>query len=77
MPWVGHLDFRAAQHTIASLLARVCGRSPLEYLNKEARLIQQRIAIEMIEADFPTVDQVIAGFAEKIAGADHGAIFKR
>jgi len=72
MPWTVHLDFRSAQHTLASLLARVCGRSPLEYLNEQERLIQRRIVIEMIEEGFPTVDQVITGFAKKIADAGHG-----
>jgi 5-methylthioribose kinase len=67
MPWVAHLDFRAAQHTLASLLARVCGRSPLEYLNKEERLIQRNAVMEMIEEGTSTVEQVITGFGEKIA----------
>jgi 5-methylthioribose kinase len=66
MPWMAHLDLRAAQHTLASLLARVCGRSPLEYLSEEERFVQKQIVIEMIEDDFLTVDQVIAGFAGKI-----------
>jgi 5-methylthioribose kinase len=68
MPWVAHLNFRAAQHTLASLLARVCGRSPLEYLNNGERLTQQQIVLEMIEAGPRSVDQVITGFGEKIAG---------
>jgi 5-methylthioribose kinase len=69
MPWMAHLDLRAAQHTLASLLARVCGRSPLEYLSEEERFVQKQVVIDMIEDDFLTVDQVIAGFAEKIARA--------
>jgi 5-methylthioribose kinase len=67
MPWIAHLELRAAQHTLASLLARVCGRSPLEYLNKEERLIQRNAVIEMIEEGTWTVEQVIIGFGEKIA----------
>ena len=74
MPWIAHLDFRASQHTLASLLARVCGRSPLEYLHKEERLIQRRVVLEMIEEGSSTVDQVITGFAEKIGTPEHGAI---
>jgi 5-methylthioribose kinase len=72
MPWVDHLDFRAAQHTLASLLARVCGRSPLEYLDGEERLIQREIVLEMIEENFSTVDRVITGFSKKIR--DHRGI---
>jgi hypothetical protein len=43
-------------------------------LHKEERLIQQQVVLEMIEEDFPTVDQVITGFAKKISTAEHGAI---
>ncbi|MBV9299512.1 MAG: phosphotransferase [Verrucomicrobia bacterium] len=69
MPWTASLDFRAAQHTLASLLARACGRSPLEYLNKGERAVQQKIVVEMmIEENFPTVDQVITRFSKRIAG---------
>jgi 5-methylthioribose kinase len=77
MAWVAHLDFRAAQHTLASLLARVCGRSPLEYLNKEERRIQRQIVLEMIEEGPRTVEQVITKFGEKIAGAGYQAISQR
>jgi 5-methylthioribose kinase len=77
MPWVAHLDFRAAQHTLASLLARVCGRSPLEYLNKEERLIQRQSVLEMVEEGPRTVEQVITGFGEKLAGGGHRAISQR
>lgn len=69
MPWVAHLDFRAAQHTLASLLARVCGRSPLEYLNKKERLIQRQIVLEMIEKRPRTVEQVITWFGERLSVA--------
>jgi 5-methylthioribose kinase len=74
MPWIGHLDLRAAQHTLGSLLARICGRSPLEYLNNDERVIQRRSALEMIEEDLSSVDQVIIGFAERIAGTGNSAI---
>jgi 5-methylthioribose kinase len=77
MPWNTHLDLRAAQHTLASLLARVSGRSPLEYLNDEERRVQRQVVLEMIEENLRTVEQVITGFAEKIAIAEHGAISKR
>ena len=59
----------AQRNTLSASSARVCGRSPLEYLSKENRLIQRQIVIEMIKEGFPTVDQVITGFTKKIAGA--------
>ena len=72
MPWIPHLDIRAAHHTLAALLARVCGRSPLEYLDKEERVLQQQVVVEMIEDQISTVDQVITGFVKKIAGPQNG-----
>ena len=74
MPWVVHLDLRAAQHTLASLLARVCGRSPLEYLSREERLFQRQMVIEMIEENASTVERVIAGFSEKIRHASQRGV---
>jgi 5-methylthioribose kinase len=70
MPWIAHLDLRAAQHTLASLLARVCGRSPLEYLDDEERILQRQIVLEMIEEALRTVDQVITGFAKRLRETD-------
>jgi 5-methylthioribose kinase len=67
MPWVEHLDVRAAKHTLACLLARVCGRSPLEYLGSQERLIQRQAVIEMIKENLTSVDAVITGFAKKIS----------
>ena len=66
MPWIEHLDLRAAKHTLACILARICGRSPLEYLSDQERLMQRQIALEMIRENLTTVDEVIAGFADRI-----------
>ena len=74
LPWFAALDRRAAQHTLACLLARVCGRSPLEYLSAEERLTQRQAAIEMIMGNFTTVERVIAGFSERIGAAKHEAL---
>jgi 5-methylthioribose kinase len=71
MPWIANLDVCAAKHSLGCILARVCGRSPLEYLSTEERLIQRRAAIEMMNQNFTTVDRVIAGFAERISAAKH------
>ena len=42
------LEPRAVRHTLACLLARVAGRSPLEYLDRDARDRQRRAAIELV-----------------------------
>ena len=41
---------RAGRHTLACLLARVAGRSPLEYLNKEKQQRQREICLGLMNA---------------------------
>mgnify|MGYP002336116997 CR=1 FL=1 len=53
LPWTDDLERRAARHTLACLLARVAGRSPLEYLDSEERE-RQRAAVLAIIAQPPT-----------------------
>jgi hypothetical protein len=48
--WV--VDEQGMRHTLACLLARVAGRSPLEYLDDAARARQQRVVLELMR-DFP------------------------
>ena len=47
------LEPRAVRHTLACLLARIAGRSPLEYLDNTARL-RQREAVLAIISNPPT-----------------------
>jgi 5-methylthioribose kinase len=67
MPWFTDLIARVPKHTLASLLARVAGRSPLEYLGRQERLIQKKVAIDMICEDHSSLDDVITGFVERIS----------
>ena len=50
---INDLEPRAVRHTLACLLARVAGRSPLEYLDDMARL-RQREAVLAIISNPPT-----------------------
>jgi 5-methylthioribose kinase len=67
MPWFTDMETRAPRHTLASLLARICGRSPLEYLGKQERHIQKQVVIEMIGEDYSNLDDVITRFIERIS----------
>jgi aminoglycoside phosphotransferase (APT) family kinase protein len=70
-PWTHDLETRAVRHTLGCLLARVRGRSPLEYLGEDARARQAR-AVGAIMAQPPgTVAELAAAF---IAGIEeqHG-----
>ncbi|MBV8330194.1 MAG: phosphotransferase [Verrucomicrobia bacterium] len=66
MPWAADLSARVARHTLASLLARVAGRSPLEYLTAEERRIQRQVAVEMIKQEPATLEDVVTGFRQRI-----------
>jgi aminoglycoside phosphotransferase (APT) family kinase protein len=61
------LEPRAARHLMACLLARVLGRSPLEYLDAAARDRQQRAVLQMIARPPACIPALIAAFAEEIA----------
>lgn len=51
---------RAVRHTIACLLARVRGKSPLEYLTREERNSQEAFCIKMIEAPPSNLPELIS-----------------
>ncbi len=47
--WAGALEARAVRHTLGCLLARVAGRSPLEYLTPETRQHQQQVVVGLMQ----------------------------
>ncbi len=70
-PWRAGLEERAARHTLACLLARVAGRSPLEYLDAAERARQQAVVVELLQRPPTTVagdGGVIARFVALVGG---------
>jgi tRNA A-37 threonylcarbamoyl transferase component Bud32 len=69
--WAAGLEPRAVRHTLGCLLARVRGRSPLEYLDHDARTRQARAASAIMAQPPGTVAELAAAF---IAGIEeqHG-----
>lgn len=57
----------AIQHTLACLLARVAGRSPLEYLSDEERKRQQNAVVKLMENPPATMKQLIDEFTEAVS----------
>jgi tRNA A-37 threonylcarbamoyl transferase component Bud32 len=66
LPWGGGLEQRAIRHTVACLLARAVGRSPLEYLNQSERDRQTRVALSLIEVCPTSLSQLVELFAKGI-----------
>ena len=56
----------AVKHTLACTLARVAGRSPLEYLDGIQRERQKRIALDLIGHDIGEVPDLINAFGERL-----------
>jgi tRNA A-37 threonylcarbamoyl transferase component Bud32 len=65
-PWTKDVEPMAVRQTLGCLLARVAGRSPLEYLMEEERSTQRRIVIQMMQRPPERIDELVARFAEGI-----------
>jgi 5-methylthioribose kinase len=64
--WYPELEQRVVRHTLGCLLARVAGKSPLEYLTAEEVKRQRTIVLSLME-DRPTkVSDLITQFTSKI-----------
>lgn len=64
--WADSLEFRAVQHTLACLLARVAGRSPLEYFDPAERARQQTAVIRLMAHPPQTIEALIQHFIESL-----------
>jgi aminoglycoside phosphotransferase (APT) family kinase protein len=66
--WVGdEFEARACRHTIGCLLARVDGRSPLEYLSGVERTRQRQIALHLISGRPVSLAGLIQSFQKELA----------
>jgi 5-methylthioribose kinase len=59
MLWLQGLESRAVRHTLGCLLARVRGRSPLEYLSEAERHFQTRAVLQLMATPPETVVELI------------------
>ena len=65
--WATALEPRAVRHTLACMLARVAGRSPLEYLDADERAQQQQFVLALM-ADAPTTMPMLLQRMEAVMG---------
>jgi len=64
--WSETLEPRAARHTLACLLARVAGRSPLEYLDSTERAHQQDTVVGLMANPPVTIPNLIQQFTKRV-----------
>lgn len=67
VPWMAGLEERAVRHTLACLLARVSGRSPLEYLGPAERQRQRDAALVLLAQPSERVDELVARFVAELS----------
>jgi 5-methylthioribose kinase len=66
LDWADALEARAVRHTLACLLARVAGKSPLEYLTPLEAKRQREIVLRLITQPANTINDLISEFVEQI-----------
>lgn len=64
--WQTDLTIFAIRHTLACMLARVAGRSPLEYMTPQERERQGNVIVELIHDQPATVEGLIERFINRI-----------
>ncbi len=65
--WSATLESYAIRHTLACLLARVAGRSPLEYLSPDQRAQQKQIVLDLMPDPPPSVPQLITAYHDRLS----------
>ncbi|MBW8770159.1 MAG: phosphotransferase [Gemmatimonadetes bacterium] len=66
----GAVESRAVRHTLACLLARVDGRSPLEYLDEGARRRQRAAAVALMHAPPTSMPALVTAWQETLREHD-------
>jgi 5-methylthioribose kinase len=66
MNWAGCLEPRVVRHTLGCLLARVAGKSPLEYLMPWERARQHDVVLALMGEPPTNIPDLIAEFIHKI-----------
>jgi 5-methylthioribose kinase len=64
--WAMALEPRVVRHALGCLLARVAGKSPLEYLTLRERARQKEITLLLMDTPPTKVDDLIARFIQQI-----------
>ncbi len=62
LPFAADLETNAIRHTLACLLARAAGRSPLEYLDNAQRAHHQTIVLRLMLNLPPTINELVDRF---------------
>jgi aminoglycoside phosphotransferase (APT) family kinase protein len=67
VPWASDLESFAVRHSLACLLARVSGRSTLEYLDNAEGERQRVTVVELLRNAPPTIAALVDSFIKQIS----------
>ncbi len=70
-PFGRDLERYAVRHTLACLLARVAGRSPLEYLSLERKAVQKRVVLDLMRKEPAGIEALASAFSEGVRHVYH------
>jgi 5-methylthioribose kinase len=76
LDWAATLEERAVRHTLGCLLARVAGKSPLEYLTLREMARQREVTLALIANPPLRVPELIDAFVRKIGIHEIGVYAK-
>lgn len=68
--WAENLEPRAVRHTLGCMLARVRGRSPLEYMSAKERTRQADAVVDLMSSPPQTVADLASSFVEAIEACE-------
>ncbi len=66
VPWLDRIDERCVSHTLGCLLARVVGRSPLEYMDEAERHRQRKLVVRLMQSPPPSMPRLIDDFVRAL-----------
>jgi 5-methylthioribose kinase len=64
--WASEMESRAVRHTLACCLARVVGRSPLEYLTAAERHTQAQLVLALMNTPPATISELVSKFVQRL-----------
>lgn len=70
LDWAYDLEAQAVRHTLGCLLARVKGRSQLEYMSQDGRNRQCAVVVRLIEAPPSTMSDLVQRFINDLSSKD-------
>ena len=68
--WAPGLEARAVRHSLGCLLARVAGRSPLEYLDDEERRRQRTAVVALMRETPKSLRELVDAWRSSLRGID-------